>query len=234
MSKNIIGVIGFIGSGKDTVGDYIVNEFNFTRDSFAKPLKDCVSAVFGWDRQMLEGVTKEDRMKRDQPDEWWENRLNWEEHEGYNFSKRFTPRVALQLWGTEVLRLGFHDDIWIASLENRIKDSDNIVITDCRFPNEIQTIKKLGGKIIRVKRGPEPSWYETAKKANIFYFQNNSNDLSRDLIEASDALVEMERSNVHASEWHWVGAPFDEVIENDGTLEELENKIKCFMNSNTP
>jgi len=27
--------------------------------------------------------------------------------------------------------------------------------------NEIDVIKELGGKIIRIKRGPEPGWYQT-------------------------------------------------------------------------
>jgi dephospho-CoA kinase len=54
----IIGVCGFIGSGKDTVADYLVNFHEFRRESFANTLKDAVAAVFGWDRTMLEGRTK--------------------------------------------------------------------------------------------------------------------------------------------------------------------------------
>ena len=46
----IIGICGFIGSGKDTIADYLVNFHEFRRESFASSLKDAVSAVFGWDR----------------------------------------------------------------------------------------------------------------------------------------------------------------------------------------
>ena len=53
----IIGVCGFIGSGKDTVADYLQNFHEFRRESFASTLKDAVAAVFGWDRTMLEGRT---------------------------------------------------------------------------------------------------------------------------------------------------------------------------------
>jgi len=132
----IIGICGFIGSGKDTVADYLVNLHHFRRESFANSLKDAVAQVFGWDRTMLEGRTKQSREWREQPDKWWSARLG----------REVTPRLMLQLWGTEVCRRGFHDDIWIASLENKLRNSqDDIVITDCRFPNEIKSIKAAGG-----------------------------------------------------------------------------------------
>ena len=58
MSKKIIGICGLIGSGKDTIADYLVNIHQFRRESFANSLKDAVAAVFGWDREMLEGRSK--------------------------------------------------------------------------------------------------------------------------------------------------------------------------------
>jgi hypothetical protein len=78
-----------------------------------------------------------------------------------------TPRWVLQYWGTEVCRKAFHDDIWIASLENKLRNSkDNVVISDCRFPNEISSIRNAGGQIVWVKRGELPSWYDVAVEAN--------------------------------------------------------------------
>jgi hypothetical protein len=153
----IIGICGFIGSGKDTVADYLVNFHEFRRESFASTLKDAVASVFGWDRTMLEGRTKEAREWREQIDFWWSNRLGMQ----------ITPRYVLQYWGTEVCRKAFHDDIWIASLENKLrKTTDDVVISDCRFPNEIAAIRRAGGRVIRVVRGPEPDWYELAQTIN--------------------------------------------------------------------
>lgn len=153
----IVGFVGFIGSGKDTAADYLVNFHGFRRDSFANTLKDAVACVFGWDRTMLEGRTKSSREWREQRDEWWSQRLG----------REVTPRLMLQLWGTEVCRQGFHDDIWIASLENKMrKTTDDIVISDVRFPNEIKAIHNAGGIVVRIKRGPEPEWYNHAVNVN--------------------------------------------------------------------
>ena len=64
----IIGICGFIGSGKDTIADYLVNLHGFRRESFANSLKDAVAQIFGWDRIMLEGRTKQSREWREQRD----------------------------------------------------------------------------------------------------------------------------------------------------------------------
>jgi hypothetical protein len=205
----IIGVCGFIGSGKDTIADYLVNLHHFRRESFANTLKDAVSAVFGWDRTMLEGRTKQAREWREQVDAWWAERLG---------IPHLTPRWILQNWGTEVCRKNFHDDIWIASLENKLRAStDDIVISDCRFPNEIAAIKKAGGRVVRVVRGAEPEWYQLAVSRNRGPNGNSSWALSG---------RKLEQLGIHASETAWVGTRFDAVLDNNGTLEDLYQQVK--------
>lgn len=199
----IIGVCGFIGSGKDTVADYLVNFHEFRRDSFASTLKDAVAAIFGWDRELLEGRTPEARAWREQVDQWWATRLNM---------PNLTPRWVLQYWGTEVCRKAFHDDIWIAALEARLsRRSDDTVISDVRFPNEITSIRNAGGKIVWVKRGELPSWCIMAGKAN-----------NGDVV----AQTKLKELGVHVSETAWVGTEFDHEIDNNGTIEELYTSIK--------
>ena len=202
----IIGICGFIGSGKDTIADYLVNFHEFRRESFASTLKDAVASVFGWDRTMLEGRTKEAREWREQVDPWWADRLSM---------PTLTPRWVLQYWGTEVCRKSFHDDIWIASLENKLRNSkDDVVISDCRFPNEIQSIKNAGGMIIWVKRGELPTWYDTA------YGANNGIVPDQELLK---------KLKVHASETAWVGTEFDFVLENNTSIDELYLKIESLV-----
>ena len=204
----IIGICGFIGSGKDTAADYLVNFHEFRRESFAATLKDAASAVFGWDREMLEGRTKQSREWREQLDLWWSERLGIRE---------LTPRWVLQHWGTEVLRRHFHDDIWIASLENKLRTArDNVVISDCRFPNEIRGLKAQGAKIIWIQRGITPHWYTIAEQAN------RGDNKAREWLGLN---------GVHASEYSWAGTDFDAVIDNDQSIEHLYSQLKNLVQS---
>jgi hypothetical protein len=205
----IIGVCGFIGSGKDTIADYLTNFHGFRRESFANTLKDAVAHVFGWDRTMLEGRTKMAREWREQVDPWWAARLDM---------PNLTPRWVLQYWGTEVCRKAFHNDIWIASLENKLRNSkDDIVISDCRFPNEIASIKNAGGQIVWVRRGELPEWYQDAVSANRGEHGNFTWATSRS---------KLEKLGIHASETAWVGTTFDHVFDNNGSIDDLFASVK--------
>jgi len=215
--KKIIGVCGWIGSGKDTVADFLVTNHGFKRDSFAGSLKDAVSVVFGWDRELLEGKTADARRWREQADAWWAQRLNM---------PHLTPRWVLQYWGTDVLRDNFHSDIWVASLENKLrKTQDSVVISDCRFPNEVQVIKQLGGKVVWVERGDRPVWYDWAVQYNTCTDDKRKLTM-RITAELHESPV---KYKIHPSEWHWVGSEFDEIIDNNGSLKDLEIKVSSLL-----
>ena len=198
----IIGLVGFIGSGKDTVAKRFI-EHGCVKDSFAAPLKDATSAIFGWPRDMLEGDTVESREFRETPDIFWTRKLGID---------NFTPRLALQLVGTDVMRNHFHPDIWLASLEyrfrTRLEKSKCVVVSDVRFRNELDIIKQLGGRIVWVQRGELPDWYDEAVKAN------EGNAIAR-------KIMQTRYRDVHQSEWDWAGYPVDHIIQNTGTIDDL-------------
>jgi hypothetical protein len=149
----LIGLVGPIGSGKDTVANRLVTKHGYKRDSFADPLKDAVSKIFNWDRKLLEGNTKISREWRETADEFWSKKFN----------KEITPRWVLQYFGTEVMRGQMHDAIWVDSLIARYK-GEKTVVSDTRFQNEIKNIKAHGGIIVLVKRGPISTREEMQKQ----------------------------------------------------------------------
>lgn len=207
----IIGLVGFIGCGKDTAAELLIENYGFQHISFAASLKDAVAAVFGWNRNLLEGKTAESRAWRDTVDEWWSNRLK---------IPNLTPRWVLQHWGTDILRDKFHQDIWIASLENRlIKSNANTVISDVRFPNEINAIKNAGGIIVWIRRGDLPEWYDCALR------ENTTHEDEQWLLEDAHQLMPQRYPNIHQSEWAWIGQTFHYEINNNGSLKDLSNQL---------
>ena len=209
----IVGITGVIGRGKDTVANMFV-ERGCAHDSFASPVKDVCASIFGWPRDMLEGDTVESRDFRETPDMFWTKKLG---------VPHFTPRLALQLLGTEVLRNHFAPDIWINSLEYRIRkqnlEAPCTVISDARFRNELDLIKNMGGIVIWVQRGELPEWFDVASKAH-------NNVVSR-------KIMQTKYRDGHGSEWNWAGYPVDYIIENNGTLEDLAKQVENIRDWNT-
>lgn len=204
--STIVGLIGFIGCGKGTVASYISKKYDLRHDSFAASLKDACANIFGWPRHLLEGDTAESRKWREQVDCWWEEKLGID---------GFTPRLALQLMGTNVIRDNFNDNIWFLSLERRIMQdtaSRGVVISDVRFQNEFEFIRKNKGLLIRIYRGPEPEWYITAMLAN----QGDADAIN---------TMKTKYSDVHYSEWAWAGISPDYIVDNNGTIENLEQQL---------
>lgn len=202
MKKRII-LVGFAGCGKSTVGDYLINTHGFYGINFADSIKDVLSSIFCWDRAMLEGDTPESRAWRESVDTWWTTRLNIPE---------FTPRYAMRNIGSDILRKYFNDGIFRLNVEKRIEQAGDrdVVAIDGRFREEIDLVtSRMGGEAIRVQRGPEPSYWGLAIKAN------KGDEESRILLE----------KDVHRSEWDWIGYPFKNTIKNNGSLKMLHSSV---------
>ena len=195
----IIGMCGLIGTGKDTVADILVNNYNFKKVSFADKLKDGVATVFSWDRQMLEGTTDESRKWREQKDEFWSRETN--EH--------ITPRLVLQMFGTDCMRNGFYNGIWVSIVKQQILENpnQNFVIPDVRFENEAVMIKEVGGEVWRICRGEDPVWFTNYVKNNIV------------------------PEDVHESEWRWAKLDFNFIVKNNDTIVDLKNQVSNHLAS---
>lgn len=148
----IISLSGKIGSGKDTVAEIIKQitpYHNWETKKFAGKLKVIAEILTGIPKIHFED---QEFKKRDMGPEWG-----------------MTYRELLQKLGTDALRNGLHENVWVNSLfadyqantvtvgtsEFDITEKDelpNWIITDCRFPNELNAIKERNGITIKVVR----------------------------------------------------------------------------------
>ena len=139
----IIGITGRKQAGKDTVGLHLVKCYGYTKYSFAMPIKEMCKSVFGWTEDHVNGHLKEDI------DPFW----------------GVSPREVMQIMGTEIFQYEVPKHLialkqwgrsfWVKRFERWIecnKNITNIVITDVRYPHEVDFIESLGGFIWRIIR----------------------------------------------------------------------------------
>lgn len=227
----IIGVNGKIGSGKDTVGRIIqylmlnenttkyfvkdwINKEHYLLDThsnweikkFAGKLKQIASILTG---ATLEQLEDQDFKKQEMGPEWG-----------------ITYRELLQKLGTEAMRNGLHENVWVNALfadyKYEIYRSEvptraagfidqhvypNWIITDMRFPNEMDTVKAKGGITIRVNRP---------------YSTTGGNGIS----------ATFSQTQFHPSETALDNHKFDYVIDNNGSISDLIDKVKNILTLN--
>jgi hypothetical protein len=107
-------------------------------------------------------------------------------------------------------------------VENRLRNlKDDIVITDCRFANEVDAIKNAGGITLRTHRGLDPIWLEIAE-----LHTKAKND--KDKTSLKDILEQ--NHNVHASEYSSVGLDYDHHVDNNGTIDHLHTQMESIIN----
>jgi len=211
----LISVSGIIGSGKDTVASIIQQltpYHGWEVKKFAGKLKQVASILTGIPVEKFE----DQKFKQTNlPSEWdllklVGSGLRQDGWSGPKYPKveAMTVRELLQKLGTEALREGLHTNVWVNALfadfktkKSKIEnDSDseeysyslpNWIITDTRFPNELEAVRRNSGIAIKVVR-------------------NSQNTLGTQHIS--------ETALNHVTDW-------DYVVENNGTLEELKQKI---------
>jgi hypothetical protein len=215
----IIGINGKIGAGKDTVGTIIQGLLLTNKNQsceikkFAGKLKQIASILTGISVKKFED---QEFKKTLLGSEWGtvkSNPLNAVPvFEDVQFNHLMSVRELLQKLGTEAMRDGLHQNVWVNALfadykakwvptgdaieEDEVsleKEYPNWIITDMRFPNEMEAVIKKGGITIRVTR------------------DNGTRAIDID---------------PHPSETALDNTTFDYEIINDGTMEELVKKVR--------
>ena len=121
--RQLIGISGAAGSGKDTVGDYLVKEYGYTKLAYADALKDLVRFFFNIPKTELTSGQKSEEVRR---------------------LLQGTGELAKYLKGRYY---------WNNELDKSMASATGpVVITDVKFNHEIEHIRKNNGVIIRVSR----------------------------------------------------------------------------------
>ena len=217
----IIGVGCKARSGKDTVADYLIKKYGFKKTSMATSIKEGIGrGVFGFNDDQLYGDRKEIVDKfwdarlniyevlwangeiTRYPDVDGRTIVARAAHEsgkdvvGATFKRLpITPRLILQIAGTEAGRNIYGYDLWVETAYRRITQSGHPhwVIPDIRFPNEANAIVKWGGSLIRVDREGAGATLGASNHAS----ETSMNDFN---------------------DWNWI-------IDNSGTLRELYERV---------
>jgi hypothetical protein len=140
----LIAFVGPIGSGKSVCADYLCNFYGYTKIKFAGPLKRMLKEM-GLTDEHLEGALKE------QPCDILDGR---------------TPRCAMQTLGTEWGRDLISERLWGNVWQHRADQlllTQPVVTDDCRFQNEAERVKSMGGIVVRVS---PPDSHSTGTAAN--------------------------------------------------------------------
>jgi len=163
----IIGINGKIGAGKDTVGTIIqglllTNKKKFFEiKKFAGKMKQIASILTGIPVEKFE----DQEFKECFLDVEWGTVQNIPLNSippfaDMQFNVMMTVREFLQKLGTEAMRDGLHTNVWVNALFADYKKKSNWIITDMRFPNEMEAIVKRHGITIRVTRPDSKDGYK--------------------------------------------------------------------------
>jgi len=131
----IIGLWGYSGSGKDYVADHIIKDFpeyKFQKVYFADHMKRVASDMLGVPLETM--YSQEGK----------QTKIDWLDG--------MTIRTFLQKFGTDAVRNNIHQDFWPRALMSGLKEDDNVIIPDMRFPNERKAIDEAGGFTCGVAR----------------------------------------------------------------------------------
>jgi hypothetical protein len=134
-----VGLSGWARSGKDTVADYLIEKYGFTKASFAQPIREALVrlnpkiSLGGFQQASLATAVRA---------------FGWEDLKDASID----VRPLMQRLGTEVGREMFGENFWVETALDRIPDGSKVVFSDVRYSNEANAVKELGGKIYRISR----------------------------------------------------------------------------------
>ena len=175
-------IICFAGrkqSGKSSCCEYLYEQLKDKCSvqiyNFADPLKQVCIDVLGLAPRQCYG---EDKYKNELVD------CQWNE-------KQLTAREVMQILGTDILRTMQHN-VWTGATIRKIQRDkpDLALIGDCRFPNEVEAVQKVGGMVIKLNR----NIYHSNHASETALDRQNYDELNFDVV-IQNQFMDLEAKN---------------------------------------
>jgi len=164
--KNIIGIAGKKRSGKDTVGKILIEKYGYEKLYFAEEvyngvytLNPIIDYSYNYDEYSSVKITPI-RLQEIIDECGWE----------YSKERYDEVRRLLQTFGTEAGRNIHGFDCWVNIVKNKIDPNKKYVITDVRFDNEVEMIRKKYGCILQVERDGLNNFDGHSSEQGVEYF----------------------------------------------------------------
>lgn len=159
----LVALCGLAGSGKSTCSEFLTREWGYQTIKFASPLKEMLRAL-GLTNEHLEGSRKEEPCEQ---------------------LAGNSPRHAMQTlgteWGRALMGENFWADMWSQAAFRTVQEGGKVVVDDCRFPNELEAVRKLGGVSIGILRsGLLPVLEHESERHQLYTDHTLLNDRERD------------------------------------------------------
>ena len=197
MSWRILGLQGPKGSGKDYAYKVLadISPVPVKRFAFADELKIEMSESFGLDMQLLHG-SQEDKDTSYTKIQWSNPMVEKHANGRQGF---LTYRELLQIYGTDIARMGRGADVWLDKIKPKVydwleQDEDHIaIVTDCRYDNECAWITSSGGTNVLIDGNRGEPVDHVSEECN----------LPHDLSIPSKGLVSHKETNKHLKDLMW-------------------------------
>jgi len=180
-SSNLIAVVGKKGAGKDTLSEVLLAR-GYANVKFAGGLKAMLATLLayqGADEATIERMIEGDLKEVPTP-----------------LLQGKTPRHAMQTLGNEWGRELIGKDLWVDAMVKRLDNCPKAVVTDCRYPNELELLRQRGASAVRVRASDE-----------------KSDDVHESEAHIDSLAVDAEFLNDKSEGVHWSRAQFERFLE---------------------
>ena len=182
MTESLLLLTGSIGCGKSTIANILVNEFGYHEITFAEPIKK-IGELLGFSHDQMFG-TQDQKL---QINEFWNI-------SGRHFLQTFGSEVMREYLPKAIPQMNMNNSsVWVRVAEQQLLKYKRVVISDGRFLDEVEMVKKNNGFIINIVREKQD---DENKSINDHKSENSLRGIKYDIIINNNNTIEHLHANI--------------------------------------